>query len=235
MPPPYLRAVVGGAVASFAAGLGVVIDLFRTLRPRARRRASHRAQGGESSGRSPSRVGRVVSTVVGSLALALSFLPYVLATRQASNETSAMASLITYTSGQETFRKTDFYGIGKHVFANQRDGAGYADLHSLTRASDGSKQIIKLIDLSMASANPRTAGPPRSGYYFADITGDARGPYDYTRSHALCAYPARYRYSGFGTFIVDVSGHVYQKDTRGSPVKVWPDIEKDGWTAVGGR
>lgn len=117
------------------------------------------------------------------------------------------------------------------MYANAKDGVGFPDLYQLGGPGSGGKEL-KLIGERLARAT--TGGAPCSGYLFCDITGDAKGPWDYSTDCGLCAYPAKYekgwpRY----TYIIDVTGVFYQKDNRGKPVNTWPDVEADGWIPVG--
>jgi len=145
----------------------------------------------------------------------------------------AIASLRAYLGAQSTFRRVDRYGKGKLVYANTIDGEGLPDLWRIggtLEKLDGTE--LKLIDLAFARAtSPNTA---KSGYWYVEITGDAAtGPYDHAQDFGLCAVPAVYGKTGLHTFIVDLTGTVYKKDTRGTPVRVYPDIEKEGWVPVG--
>ena len=147
---------------------------------------------------------------------------------------AAIAGLRAYLGAQGTFQRVDRYGKKKLVYANPIDGKGLADLYrvgGLLKESDGSE--IKFIDLAFARAtSPQTA---KAGYWYVEIMGDAVDgkPYDYTNACGLCAVPAVYGETGIDTFIVDLTGTVYRKDTGGAPVQVYPDTANEGWEPVG--
>jgi hypothetical protein len=153
-----------------------------------------------------------------------------------SPESATIASLRHFISAQWAFRKEDRYTKGRRVYANSIDGKGFPDLYRIdgplpeNAPSDGTE--LKLIDLAFARAtSPKTA---RAGYWFVNIVGDAVSGkhYDYTQDCGLCAVPAKYKVTGFNTYIVDLRGTVYHKDNGGKPVTVFPDVEKDGWRAL---
>ena len=77
----------------------------------------------------------------------------------------------------------------------------------------------------------------RPGYYFVDITHDAQGAeFDFSIDCGLCAVPAEYDRTGRNTFLIDVTGTVYQKDTQGWPVWLYPaNPVAKGWIPVGGE
>jgi len=151
-------------------------------------------------------------------------IPNLVSSRIASNEVAAIAGLRAYVGAQGTFHRRDYYGKGELVYANPVDGQGFSDLHEV-----GGQQI-KLIDYSMARATSSTRA--KAGYYFVDLTGSEEGPYDYRYYFGLCAVPAQYPRTGRNTFVMDVTGTVYKKDTGGRPVTVYPDTN-DGWLPVG--
>ena len=187
----------------------------------------------------------VVIVVLGLCAvigLAYLFIQNVSGSRIASNESAAIAGLRAYLGAQNTFRRSDYYGIGKKVYANTRDGTGFTDLYQV--GGPGSKsEAIKLIDITFAEAT--VGGRPKAGYLFADITADADGPYDPVTGCGLCAVPASYNRSGRNIFIVDVTGTVYLKDAAvrypglrtgetPPPLTVYPDpTEIATWLPVG--
>ena len=159
-------------------------------------------------------------------------IPNLVASRAASNEAAAIASLRAYLSAQSTFRRTDFYGKGMRVYANPSDGKGFPDLYEV-----GGNRLT-LIDSRFAEAtSPASA---KFGYYFADIEYD-----DYSNDCGLCAVPAAYNRSGRNVFIVDATGTVYQKDAAAlhpgimtgdpvPPVTVYPGAaEIATWLPVG--
>ncbi len=164
------------------------------------------------------------------ICLVLMVIPSLVMSEAASNETSAIVSLETYASAQVRFHRNDHYGIGKRVHANPKDGAGFPDLYEIGGPDSGGT-VLGLIDRHFAEAtSPERA---RCGYWFVDITGDANGPYDFTKQFGLCAVPAEHGRSGRSTFIIDASGKVYLKWTEGRPVRIWPDVYAEEWIPVG--
>lgn len=149
----------------------------------------------------------------------------------ASRESAAVWKLRRYLAEQNMFHGAALYGRDvRRVYANPDNGTGFPDLYRIG-GPGGDGQELLMIDIDFASAT----SPDHSefGYYFVDITGDADGPYDYAKQCGLCAVPAKYGKSGRLTFIVNVTGTIYQKDTGGRPVTIWPDVEQQGWIAVG--
>jgi hypothetical protein len=143
----------------------------------------------------------------------------------ASNEAATITGCRAYLGAQGVFHRIPRYGKSKRVYANSRDGAGFPDLFQIG-GPGSANNAIKLIDPAMARATgPATA---KAGYYFVDIKYD-----DYSTDCGLCAVPARYGRSGLNTFIIDITGTVYKKDTGGRPVTRYPDTAKDGWLPVG--
>jgi len=139
-----------------------------------------------------------VASVVVLLVLAAIAVPNLTGSRIASNETSAIASVLIIQAGQATFRKADYYGVGEGVYANERDGNGIVDLYELP---DGKR--MGLIDRSLAMAI--TGERPKAGYYVvAAIGGEARTQF------AVCAAPASFGKSARNVFYTDESGTVYQ-------------------------
>jgi hypothetical protein len=144
---------------------------------------------------------------------------------------SIIAALRTYVNAQSVFRKLPRYGgeVGL-VYANPRDGVGFPDLYQIGGPGSG-LAAPKLIDSAFAVAT--SPGRPRRGYYFVDILGCWEGGscqrYDPAVEFGLCAVPAEYGVTGTYTYIMDITGATCQKDTGGTPVRVFPDVEADGW------
>ena len=190
------------------------------------------------------RIGCAVGIVVILLLVAAIAIPNLTATRIASNPSVAIAGLRVYVRAQKEFRMVDRYGIGRKVYANPKDGGGFRDLFHV--GYDGrnvpEKPVPRLIGESFANADVSLVDLcPMAGYAFADITGDASGPYDYAEQHGLCAIPYSYGRAGRNVLIVDHRGRVYQRDVSFNvvragrppePVTTWPDIEKEGWLLV---
>jgi hypothetical protein len=155
------------------------------------------------------------------------------ASRLPANESAAVARLRTYVNAQSVFRKVDHYGKGELVYASPTDGAGFPDLYEIGGPGSGGT-APKLIDRAFAEATgPESA---KSGYYFVDITHDGGGvPYDHSFEFGLCAVPAEHGKTGRNTFVVDVTGAVFQRDNGGEPVTRFPEVdsEKDPWIPAG--
>ena len=137
-----------------------------------------------------------------------------------------MSKLCSYLAAQRTFRTEDFYRKGTAVFANPVDGIGFPDLHKVG-GPEADGELLKLIDRAVAEAT--SPARVKMGYWYIDIVGDRNGLYDSSKQCGLCAVPAEYGKTGRNTFIINVTGMVYQKDTGGRPVTIWPDVEKEGW------
>jgi type II secretory pathway pseudopilin PulG len=190
------------------------------------------------------RIGCAAGIVLIVLLVAAIAIPNLTATRIASNEDVAIAGLRAYVRAQEEFRKVDRYGIGRKVYANPKDGSGFRDLYHVgyDGTTDPEEPAPHLIDRTFAQTDIDLAERcPKAGHLFANITGDADGPYDYTRQFGLCAMPYSYGRAGRNMFIVDHRGRVYQRDVSFNvvragwppePVTTWPDVKKEGWTPV---
>ncbi len=137
--------------------------------------------------------------------------------RSWSNESAAMAYVRAYLSAQNQFKRSDFYAIGKLVYANPEDGVGYSDLYQVGYGQRPRGEVLGLIDIELARARwAREDRKPRAGYYFADLIYR-----DHEINCGLCAVPASYNRSGRNIFIIDVTGTVYQKDAAA----VYPGIQ----------
>jgi prepilin-type N-terminal cleavage/methylation domain-containing protein len=153
-------------------------------------------------------------------------IPNLVASRIASNETAAVASLRTYLGAQNQFVRTDFYGLGWLVYANPSQGEGFPDLNELGGPGSGGT-VLKMIDLAFAQAIP--GGPARAGYVFDDITYG-----DYTIDCGLGAAPKVFARSGRNLFEIDVTGVVYQKLGVEADSDTPPQVfEVSGWIPVG--
>jgi hypothetical protein len=125
-----------------------------------------------------------------------------------SKEASMVASMVVILSAQATFHKTDYYGIGKLVYANPRDGRGLADLYEV-ELPDGTWKKINLIDKGIAERTKR----PIDGYRIVDITGDANGPFEPEIEFAFCLVPDPYL-PGKMTHYFGIGGQ-WSRDTGG--------------------
>jgi type II secretory pathway pseudopilin PulG len=173
----------------------------------------------------------VVVAVLGTVALVMmpSLGPHTIS----RNENAAVGALRTYLGAQAVFHRSRYYGQGEDEplqYANPWNGSGFPDLHQVG-GPDSRGTELKLIDLAFADAI--LGGTPRAGYHLCDILGDEKGPYDFTKQFGLCAFPNEYGRTGRYTYIVDETGTVYYKNLGGFPVNIFPDVERDGWVAVG--
>lgn len=191
-------------------------------------------------------VGGILVVAVGSVVTVLLAVPYFTASRIQPPECVAISAMRAYLSAQNQFKRSDFYGIGKKVYANPANGNGLADLYQLGYPSAPQGEVFGMIDVTFADASARNPSPtPKFGYVFADITSCGNVPYDHTIDCGLCAVPASYNRSGRNIFLVDVTGTVYQKDAAAEypwiqtgdpvpPLTRYPDVkELVTWTPVG--
>jgi outer membrane lipoprotein-sorting protein len=178
-----------------------------------------------------------------------------LGVQTASNERNASACLKTIATAQADFR------------ANDRDNNNIndfwtGDVASLyTLVPDGSKEAIKLIELSVAAADAAPLGDgaeilkvarqaPKAGYHFRAMTTDnssgtpepygmdtggvkSRGKvYNHSR-FGVCAYPAEYGVGGTKTYIINEGNTIFVKDTEGEPILEWPsDADLREWSTL---
>ena len=148
----------------------------------------------------------------------------------AGGGTGGSAWLRIYMGAQNQFHRSHRYDSGDRRFANPTDGAGFPDLYYLAAPGDGNSQLA-LVPKGFADATgPASA---HQGFYFVDITSGPGGEYDFRENCGLCAVPSPYR-SGRLTFIVELTGIVWQKDNGGRPVTQFPSSpDAEGWTIPG--
>jgi len=191
-------------------------------------------------------VGGILVVAIGSVVTVFLATSYHGSRRVPHYGSYTVAGLRAYLSAQNQFKRTDFYGIGKKVYANPFNGNGLADLYQLGYPSAPRGEAFGMIDVTFADASARNPSPkPKAGYLYADITSCANVPYDHTMDCGLCAVPASYIRSGRHIFIIDVTGTVYQKDAAAEypwiqtgdpvpPLTRYPDPkELVTWTPVG--
>jgi outer membrane lipoprotein-sorting protein len=173
----------------------------------------------------------------------------------ASNERNASACLKTIATAQADFRANDRDN-------NKINDFWTGDVASLyTLVPDGSKEAIKLIELSVAAADAaplddgaeirKSSRPaPKAGYHFRAMTTDnssgtpepygmdtggvkSRGKvYNHSR-FGVCAYPAEYGVGGTKTYIINEGNTIFVRDTEGEPVLEWPgDAELRDWSKL---
>ncbi|MHC4201320.1 MAG: DUF2950 family protein [Planctomycetota bacterium] len=150
-------------------------------------------------------------------AIAISSL---ITSRMASNEAHAIGSLRAYLCAQNLFRRKDSYGIGALVYANpsstQGVGNEYPDLYQISYkgGATGTRLILGMIDKTFADACiDFTTTKPMAGYQYDSLEGFGGTNFDYSVDCGLCAAPKSYNRSGRNTFIIDVAGAVYQRDS----------------------
>jgi len=119
-----------------------------------------------------------------------------------SIEERALTALQDISKGQASFREGTYYGEGRHVYANPRDGRGLVDLYQL----EGGRKTA-LVTAAVADAAADVA--PASGYYYASVPCE-----DYEKQFAVCATPAGYARTGRHVYFLDTTGVVYRIDPR---------------------
>jgi|GEM_PF-1688163 len=173
------------------------------------------------------------------------------------NERQASTSLKTLTTAQADFRSNDRDG-NRTIDFYVRDVAGLYGLKPAigadTEATAGKvgegHAINKLIEPSLAKADTTegrwtypvleiTEPEPKSGYFFAALkqgelggkvvtyhAGDGRN----ADMFGFVAYPAEYGVTGRMTFIVNEDNTIWQKDTGGEDIDLFPaSPPADGW------
>lgn len=144
--------------------------------------------------------------------------------KMASNEAHAIASMRAYLCAQNQFRRNDHYGIGALVYANpsstQGVGNEYPDLYRISYkgGTTGTGRILGMIDKAFADACiDLTNTKPMAGYQYDSLEAfDSTAfstAFDYSVDCGLCAAPESYNRTGRNTFIIDVAGAVYQRDS----------------------
>jgi len=136
----------------------------------------------------------------------------------------AIAVLRSIAAGQNSWHRNDYDG---------NDILDYTpNYRNLYYQPDENGKPVAFIQKYLADASG-PGGVSWNGYLFADITGDADGPYDYKFEFGACAYPANYKEFNGITYITNATGYIYRKDTGGKPITVWPkDPEKAGWILI---
>jgi len=166
--------------------------------------------------------------------------PFLLQSQRTSCERNPSASLKTVASAQADFRGND--RDGNQIQDFWRDDV--SGLYGLLPA--GSSDMIKLIELSVASADDTPLGTaslgnmgpgqvprdsyavfsPKAGYYYRALrhADEAPNALDARGRFAACAYPADYPRSGRLTFIIDENNTIFGRDLgRPGPPDVFPD------------
>lgn len=222
MPKQHIRRPLSGALIVMLACAAVFSDCARKPRRRGRK-TSAKASGEKKKVSEPKKpVSRAKAALPGSRDVEGAI---------AAGEAAAVASLRRYLAAQNEFRKTDRYGKGDRVYANPKDGKGFPDLYRLPSGKEP-----KLIDAAMARAlpDPSKDANAKAGYYFVNVTSDARGrEYDCVIDHGLSAVPAKYGETGVSTFVIDVTGTILKKDSGGKPVTKHPGVDAEGWVICG--
>lgn len=142
--------------------------------------------------------------------------PELARSRQAANETAAVAACKFFCESEEIYHRTDYDADGVLEYAQSLKGD-----NSLVEKKAGANDLA-LVDKSFADAEGEPGkAKPKAGYCFkvlkqgAAATGGAR---DYvikdhmTLGYALIAYPAEYGKTGKHCFIVNNSGTIFQRD-----------------------
>ena len=167
-------------------------------------------------------------------------IPNLVQSRIASNETSAVASMVVTLSGQATFHKTAYFGGNILQYAGPASvGTGQKGCYSLYEC--GTRKV-SLIDRALANAYSSAIAADKkskAGYWFEDLTG--RGGtdlYDAVTEFGVHAYAEVWERGGRNSFVMDVAGSVYQIDpgSQSAPITSYPtdsDIETK-WIPVSG-
>lgn len=168
-------------------------------------------------------------------------IPSLLGARIVSDEAAAMGCLRTYAAAQNMFRRSDYDDDLMFEYANP-----YTLLN--TTETGAGDVPIKLIDDGFAKASRDgfavmggTVAVAKAGYLFIDLESDADGGdyapdgTNYVAGYGLCAVPEFHNRTGRNTFIINIQGTVYQKDTDDNVgVTIFPDVAADAWMASGG-
>ena len=143
-------------------------------------------------------------------------------------ETTAVTSLRALGTANGTFKRSDWYGTGKGVYA--RDPRHLYEI--------GSGKTPRLIGPSLVAAfgsdRNGTGAVPRAGYIFFDISPhrNCKAAGTPAAGFAYCAVPAEYNVTGRQTFVMDIGGSVYGRDMGGRLVLEFPK-NLEGWAASG--
>jgi prepilin-type N-terminal cleavage/methylation domain-containing protein len=171
-------------------------------------------------------------------------IPSLLRSRMAANETSAIASLKTYSQSQEIFHRHDWDTDGIREYAQNLGGSSVAPMTfpNLIDKVALDDNLVGMIDRSLANAEGEPGvATPKAGYCFAILSTHDNPPASYitaaggssmTLGHALSAIPVNYDVSGMNSYMLNQSGVIYQKDRGGQlPQETNYDIND---TTVGG-
>jgi len=161
---------------------------------------------------------RIVPTAIWTFAgmIAVSILsPGFPSNRLGMNETSAGVAIKNLAEAQEIYNRFDRDNDGVREYSGTMRGL----FESKPGAAD-----LALIDRALADADATLKSPtPRSGYFFlllkaqgTNATGGAKSYLDVkgnlTGGYAFIAFPARYKKTGFSTFVICSDSTIRQKD-----------------------
>jgi len=183
----------------------------------------------DSPTRQPMPRGLLTWAIIGAVLLAVmtglvAWQLWLRAPRIESSTFSAIAVLRSNSTGHNSWHRND--NDGNRV----RDYA--PNYRNLYYQPDQNGRPVAIISKPMADASG-PGGVSWNGYLFVDITGDVNGPYNYKFEFGACAYPANYKEFNGITYITNATGYIYQKDTGGKPITVWPkDLKKASWKMV---
>jgi len=153
--------------------------------------------------------------ILGGCAMAFIFSPGFPSNRRGMNETSARVTLKALAESQELYHFFDYDGDGVMEYS--------VAMRGLFETKPGAADIA-IIDRALADADATLPSPqPVRGYLFRLLTAqsanqpagprhwfDAKG--NLTGGYAFVAYPARYKKTGFSTFMINSAGTILQKD-----------------------
>jgi prepilin-type N-terminal cleavage/methylation domain-containing protein len=161
-------------------------------------------------------------------------LPNQIRSREAANETAAIASCHAIATAQNIYRRTDYNHDGVLEYAQHIKGD-----NSLFETTAGLEDIV-LVDRGLANAegDPQTTATAKAGYVFKVLTGQGAtatgGAYSYvdanghmTLGYAVSAVPDQYDGTGRNAFLLSAEGAIYQNDRGAGNTGHEPNYDPD--------
>lgn len=137
-----------------------------------------------------------------------------------TNAANAVAVLKQYATAQAIYRKANY------AAANGLPPRSYAPSFRLLGGSNAHKMAsgmpLELLPIIFSEATKRS---DYQGYYYVDISTRNAKLLDCAKEFALCAVPSIYEKTGTNTFVVDQTGTVLMKDTKGIPVTDLSEVD----------
>lgn len=159
--------------------------------------------------------------------------PLPLTVSSGGNERNASSSLKTIASAQADFRGNDRDG-------NRLQDFWRADIQGLySLKPEGSEEMIKLIEISVAGADGKPAQPvdaftqasPKAGYWYRALRFKDEAEPDPQRFAAAC-YPSS-KAAGVYMFAISHENTIYRKVFEGAVPELYPDDPlKEGWAKL---